>query len=424
MSALHVKYLLIGGGVASSSAAEAIRLRDKEGAMLLVGQEINRPYRRGLLATAYLKKSVGHEELFTLPAKWFAENKVDLRTGRRAAHIDVARRSVTLDDGAEVAYDRLLIATGGTARNLPVKGAELPGVLSLRTIEQADLLRHTIDKALAEGRPHPKGRGRAAVVGSGVQAIELACTFTELGLAVELVIEGAYPWEAFAGEAVGKFIGKVLSERGITVNAHGGPARFEGDGRVQRVVLNNGAAAPCDFAVVAAGIVVNKELLRGTPIRAEKAILVDETCRTNVENVFAAGDCAAVHDARFGKYRLSEPWDSAEITGAIAGANMAGGAEKFEAVGTFEVEVFGHRVSGWGEAKHVERRIVRAGSHGEATTFAEIGVSGDGRVSQVIAVGGPDLQYPRLVRERVNVTGKEEGLRDPAVELNVILLSQ
>jgi hypothetical protein len=86
--------------------------------------------------------------------------------------------------------------------------------------------------------------------------------------------------------------------------------------------------------------------------------------------------------------------------------------------------VFGHRVSGWGEAKHVERRIVRAGSHGEATTFAEIGVSGDGRVSQVIAVGGPDLQYPRLVRERVNVTGKEEGLRDPAVELNVILLSQ
>jgi NADPH-dependent 2,4-dienoyl-CoA reductase/sulfur reductase-like enzyme len=424
MSALHVKYLLIGGGVASSAAAEAVRLRDRDGAMLLVGQEINRPYRRGLLSTAYLKKSVGHEGLFTLPARWFAENRVDLRTGRRAAHIDVARGSVALDDGEEVAYDKLLIATGGSARNLPVKGAELPGVLHLRTIEQADLLRHTIDKALAEGRVHPKGRGRVAVVGSGLQAVELACTLTEVGLAVELVIEGAYPWENFAGETVGKFVGKVLGEHGVTINAHGGPARFEGDGRVQRVVLNNGAAAPCDFAVVAAGIVVNKELLRGTPVRAEKAILVDEMCRTNVEDVFAAGDCAAVHDARFGKYRLSEPWDSAEITGAIAGANMAGASEKFAAVGTFEVELFGNRISGWGEAKHVERRIVRAGinggNHGEGAVFAEVGVSGDGRVSQVIAVGTPDLQYPRLVSERVNVTGREEMLRDPAVELNGI----
>ena len=91
---------------------------------------------------------------------------------------------------------------------------------------------------------------------------------------------------------------------------------------MQRVVLDDGSGVACDFAIAAVGININRDLLRGTPIRAETAILVDEHCRTNLEGIYAAGDCAAVFDPLFGKHRLLDHWDNARVTGAIAGTNI------------------------------------------------------------------------------------------------------
>src|SRR4051812_47046214 len=135
MSQLHVQYLLVGGGVASSAAAEAIREVDGKGAILLVAAEIYRPYHRPPLSKEYLRGEKAQGELFTQGASWFAEKKIDLRTGRRVSQIDCARRAVRLDSGEEITYDRLLIATGGVARHLTCPGAELPNVFYLRTLQ-------------------------------------------------------------------------------------------------------------------------------------------------------------------------------------------------------------------------------------------------------------------------------------------------
>src|SRR4051812_34585647 len=107
----HVKYLLVGGGVASSAAAQAIRERDREGEVLLINQEATRPYNRPALSKEALRTRQPKAALFTHPAGWYEEHGVELRTGRRASHLDVARRSVTLDDGKEISYDKLLLAT-------------------------------------------------------------------------------------------------------------------------------------------------------------------------------------------------------------------------------------------------------------------------------------------------------------------------
>src|SRR5205814_1622182 len=109
---LHVQHLLIGGGLASSAAAEAIREVDAQGAILIIGQEIYRPYNRPPLSKEYLREVRPHAELFTKTAEWFEEKKIDLRTGRRVSQIDCARRAVTLDSGEEISFDQLLIATG------------------------------------------------------------------------------------------------------------------------------------------------------------------------------------------------------------------------------------------------------------------------------------------------------------------------
>src|SRR5207302_9614057 len=128
-----------------------------------------------------------------------------------------------------------------------------------------------------------------------------------------------------------------------------------GDGRVQRVELADEKFVTCDFAVACVGAAANRELLRGTPLASEKAILVDDHGRTNVADIFAAGDCCAVFDPLFGKHRVLDHWDNASVTGTLAGTNMAGGDARYDAVNYFFSDVFGISLSAWGEARLVTR---------------------------------------------------------------------
>jgi 3-phenylpropionate/trans-cinnamate dioxygenase ferredoxin reductase subunit len=423
MSDLHVKYLIVGGGVAGSEAAKAIRQIDLEGDLLLVGQEINRPYHRPPLSKQFLRGEQGRNAIFAQPAEWFIDNRVQLRTGRRASRVDTARNAVMLDNGEGVSFDRLLIATGGSAAPLQVPGAQLPNLFYLRSLEDAELLHTAMLKARKEGQPHEKGHGRAVVIGGGLLGVELAGSLTQAGLHVDLALSKDHPWRRFAGEVTGRCVTRFLENHGATVHGGDRAARLEGDGRVQCVVLASGKTIACDFAVAAVGIEIHKDILRGTPIAAEKAILVDAGCRTNIPGIFAAGDCAAVFDPLFGKHRLMHHWDSAVQTGLIAGTNMAGGNAGFESASYFDSEVFGLKIGVWGEARMVDRRMIRGMPNAESPQFVEIGVAADGRVAQVLAVGDHEGKalLGGLVRDRIATEGKEDLLRDPNVPLEEIL---
>lgn len=423
MSNLHVKYLLIGGGVASSAAAVEIRRRDPDGSALLVGQESTRPYFRTRLSTDYLLGKVHKSELFTLTPDWFATNNIDLRTGRRAVQLDVTRHGVTFDSGEEISFDKLLLATGRSPRHLDVPGAQLPNVFYLRTIEDADRLHHAIEKARHEGRPHDNGRGRVTVVGGTLLALELAATARTLGLETDLVVAEPYPLSPIVGETTGRFLVRHLTRHGVRVHVGRRIDRLDGDGRVQRVSLNDGETLPTDLVIAAIGTFAGMDLLRGTALSAEKGILVDDHCRTSDPDIFAAGDCAALFDPLFGKHRLSDPWDFAESTGQLAGRNMAGADERYAGLTQFETRLFDLPVRGWGYARPVDRRLLRGTPGAESADFAEIGTDAAGRVSEVLAVGAPtdaDL-LPQLVARRIVVDGNEELLKDPTSDLRTVL---
>jgi NADPH-dependent 2,4-dienoyl-CoA reductase/sulfur reductase-like enzyme len=428
MTKLHVKYLLVGGGLASCSAAKAIRERDADGPVLLVGQEITRPYHRPALSKTFLRREAARESLFVVPPGWFNVRHIDLRTGRRVARLDTARRSAALDNGEEVSFDTMLLATGAVPAPLKVPGADLPNLFGLRTFEDASLLHHAIDQAKAGGRPHARGRGRVAVIGAGVLGVELAGSFTQMGLAVDLIEQEAHPWHRFVGEATGNFLSRFLEKHGVTVHAKSHLQRLDGDGRVQRAIVagpaDTGAQVyPCDFAVTAIGSMTNRELLRGTPLAAEKALLVDDHCRTNVPGIYAAGDCCTILDPLFGKYRWIDHWENASLTGAIAGSNMAGANVRYDVVSHFSAEVFGLQTKVWGEARVVDRRLLRGTPNIEAPDFVEIGIAADGKVAQVVSVGHPgeDDAMRELVARRLLVDGNEEMLKDPGVTLENVL---
>jgi NADPH-dependent 2,4-dienoyl-CoA reductase/sulfur reductase-like enzyme len=190
-------------------------------------------------------------------------------------------------------------------------------------------------------------------------------------------------------------------------------------------VLASGKTINCDFAVAAVGITIHKDLLRGTPIAAEQAILVDATCRTSVPGIFAAGDCAAIFDPLFGRHRMLHHWDSAAKIGAIAGVNMAGGNAAFNTASYFDTKLFDLEIGVWGDARSVDRRVIRGAITTESPSFIEFGVSADGRAAQIIAVG--DLSQgeilAKLIEGRVELAGKEELLKDPSQGLEGIVSS-
>jgi 3-phenylpropionate/trans-cinnamate dioxygenase ferredoxin reductase component len=422
MSDLHVKYLLVGGGVAASEAARAIRQIDREGDLLMIGQEINRPYHRPPLSKGFLRGQVSRESLFTEPAEWFVENRVQLRSGRRVSHVDTTRNAVMLDNGEGISFSRLLIATGGGAAPLDVAGAQLPNLFYLRTLEDAELLQHVMAKAAREGQKHEKGRGRAVVIGGGPLGVELAGSLTQAHLSVDLVVSQEHPLPRYAGETTGRWIARFLESHGVSVHCGERPSRMAGDGRIQRVELASGRVLPCDFVVAAVGIVVHMDYLRGTQIAAEKAILVDWACRSSAADIFAAGDCAAVFDPLFGKHRILQHSDSAAITGRIAGTNMAGGDARFQTASYFSSEFFGMELEVWGEGRAVDRRIIRGLAGGESPQFVEFGVAADGRLAQIItgARKDPKELFARLIERRASVDGKQELLKDPSVEIQSI----
>ena len=422
MSLLHVKYLLIGGGVASSEAARAIRARDARGDLLLLGQEINRPYFRKPLSRQFLLGKLPRAELFTVSSDWCVEHDVQLRTGRRVAHIDVSRSTVQVDNGEEFSFDRLLIATGATPNALRMPGADLANLFYLRTISDAEALIHAADKARKEGRAHEKGRGRAAVIGGGTLGVEIASSLVDAGLSVDLILSRSHPWNRIVGEATGRCLALFLQNRGVHIHADAPAIRVEGDGRVQSVALADGTSVACDFAVAAVGVHANKDILRSSPIAAETAILVNDHCATSVPNIYAAGDCAAMKDDLFGKHRVPGPTDTAAATGQIAGANLAGADLRFDGLSEFDSQIFGLEIHGWGEAKLVYRRVIRGSPNADSPNFVEFGIAEDGRLAQIIAVGpcSSDRQLPELLRQRPKINGNEQRLGDPTVPLTEI----
>jgi NADPH-dependent 2,4-dienoyl-CoA reductase/sulfur reductase-like enzyme len=410
----HVKYLLAGGGAASVAAAVAIRERDATEPLLMVTQEISRAYDRSPLSKSYLRRQTIKRDLPGEPVEFYARNNIELRTGRRVTQIDVARRSVMLDSGGEVFYERLLLATGAMPTPVGLLGGDLPNTFYLKTIADADRLHHAIDISRGAG-----GRNRAVVIGAGLLGVEIASSLAQVGVRVDLIQSRATPWPRIAGELLGGFVARRLGRAGVRVRGKVRAVRLEGDGRVQRVVLSDGASIDCDFAVAAVGVRASREVLRNTPIAAESAILVDARGRTSEPDVYAAGDCCAIFDPRYAKHRHSPHWQHAAAVGRVCGINMAGGDAMFDAVTHYTTEVAGLDVHAWGDGRFVHHRLVRGNALGDDGEFAEIGVDDAGRVAQVIAVGrtAEHTAYATLVGDRTPTAGDEERLKNPAAPL-------
>jgi 3-phenylpropionate/trans-cinnamate dioxygenase ferredoxin reductase subunit len=340
--------VIVGGGLAGATAAFALREHDFAGRVVLVGEEHEPPYERPPLSKEYLRGSKAIEEAHVRPLPEYAANGIELLRGRQAVSLDPRHRRVTLDDGSDLRYDALLIATGAAARPLGATPAHLGGVLSLRTVADASALRVAAAGARA-----------IAVIGGGWVGSEVAASLRELGHTVTLISNRERPLERVLGPEVADIYRDVHLEHGVQL-AHGHVASLEGDRRVTGVRLSDGRRITADLVVVAVGAAPRIELATsGGLTTTDGAILVDQHLRTSAPDVHAAGDVAAAWHPRFGKHLRVEHWDNARRQGAAAAASMLGADEPYDRTPYFYSDQFDVGMEYRGHAPTWDRVVLR-----------------------------------------------------------------
>lgn len=304
---------MVGASLAGLSAARSLRGQGYDGRLVVVGDELHRPYDRPPLSKEFLAGTLGEAEL---ALETDGEDlRADWLLGVRATGLDHAARTLRLSDGQEVRADGVVIATGAAARTLP--GSEgLAGVHTLRTLDDARALRDE----LARG-------GRLVVIGGGFIGAEVASTAQALGLDVTVVEAAPTPLAGPLGETMGAIVSALHADHGVRLECGVGVKGLSGETRVDAVLLEDGRGIPADIVVVGVGARPNVEWLEGSGIALDNGVKCGADGRTSLAGVVAVGDCANWYDPRAGFHRRIEHWTGArERPDAAIAALLAGGA--------------------------------------------------------------------------------------------------
>ena len=395
--------VIVGASLAGAKAAETLREEGFGGRIVLVGAEKDRPYERPPLSKDYLRGEAGREKLYVHDEGFYAEHDIELRLGRTAVSLDTASRKLELDGGERLGYDRLLLTTGAEPRRLEVPGAELEGVLYLRSVEDSDVLRERLDRG-----------GTVVVVGAGWIGAEVAASARQRGLDVIVLEPAPVPLERVLGTEIGAVYRDIHADHGVRMLLGTGVEAFEGSERVERVRTSDGRVLDCDFVVVGVGVQPRTRLAVEAGLAVSNGILVDERLRASAPGVYAAGDVANAQHPFYGEPIRVEHWANALNQGPAAARSMLGQSAAYDRLPYFFSDQYDVGMEYSGLARGCDRVVVRGDI--AAREFVAFWMFED-RVMAGMNVNVWDVIDPikHLISERVAVEDRQ--LADPDVPL-------
>lgn len=359
--------LIIGGGIAGTTAAETYRRNNPEATILILNKEPEFLYSRVLLFQL-LKHEMTEEQVFMRKEQEYLDKKIQIRTGVTVTKIDTTAKIVTTDKG-EIGYQKLLIASGGIPRKLGVIGEDLNGIFYWRSIFDS----RQIDSYVA-------GKKTAGVVGGGFIGLELVQAFIKFGLETYFFILEDWFWQNMLGEESGKLLDQILSRNGVKMLYNVSVDHFEGEGRLERSVLKNGQSIATDLCGIGIGIVPETEFV-GEEIKKNKGkIITDEYLKTSIADVWAAGDITEFWDTNLKMPVNYGTWVNASEQGRTAGENMSGNARPFKLIAAYSAPVFDANLTTVG----VVRRDL-------AQQIEVLGSAAEGSVAEILISGGKVL---------------------------------
>jgi NAD(P)H-nitrite reductase large subunit len=407
-------YVIVGDGIAGSSAAETLRERAPEASITVVTDEGEALYNR-ILIKEFAKGKMPEAPISIHDPDWYAERDIDLRLNTHVVNVRPADHELDTHDGETIGYDRLLVATGGTPAQLPVENSDAEGVHHFWTFQDA--------RSIQE---HAAAADTGAVIGAGLLGIDLAAICGAQDVDANYLMRGSRWWRYALTQDGAEIIHDGLREKGVTPVFETGVERFETDhGHVTAAIGGDGDRYPAEFVGVAIGLDFNLEFLEGTGIETDDGIVTDAGMRTTAEDVYAAGDLTRFHDTILGERAQNGSWGSAKEQGRVAAVNMVtddgpmddratDAAERFRWVSSYSIThfefpflSFGHPTLG---EEYVERRY-------SDTEWRRLAIK-DGRVIGGVLIGdlAPQSAFKTLVREERVVTGNEDALLEEEVD--------
>ena len=407
LSLMANKVVIIGAGHAGGTAAALLRQYGHEGPILLAGEEPAPPYQRPPLSKAWLKGEADLEALLLRPESFYAEQDIELRTGVTATAIDAAGKTVMFADGTVEPYDFLILATGSTARKLPLPGADRPDLLELRTLADAERLK----AVLAPGR-------RLAVVGGGYVGLEAAASARALGAEAVVVERMDRVLARVASRTLSDFFTGYHRARGVEILTSAEVTGFEDAG----VRLADGRLIAADAVLVGVGAVASMALAASAGLACENGVVVDETAHTSDANIWAVGDVTwrpvPVHDGRM--HRLESVPNALEQAKQAASA-IVGRAAPAHEVPWFWSDQYDLKLQIAGLPDGADRQVVRGDPTvtADGASLAVFHLKGD-RIICVEAVNAPTefMGGRQLILRGTPVD--VDKLADPAVSMKAV----
>ncbi len=307
-------FMIVGGGMAGAVAAQTLREEGFDGKITMLSQEPNAPYERPPLSKDYLQGRADRDSIFVHPEPWYAEHAVELSLGTAVTSLDPGTGTVFAATGAQLHYDKLLLATGSKPRRLEVPGVDLDGVYYLRNVEDSERLKTKFARA-----------ERVVIIGAGWIGLETAAAARAAGLDVTLLESGDMPLQHVLGPEVAPIFAELHRNHGVQLRRRTTAVALTGrHGAVTGVALSDGTRIDADTIIVGIGAVPRVELAAEAGLKIDNGIVVDEHLRTSDPDIFAAGDIAHAYNPRLGRHIRVEHWANARRQGVVAAKAMLG----------------------------------------------------------------------------------------------------
>jgi len=397
---MQTRYLIIGNSAGGIGATEAIRQVDKEGALTIVSEEPYPAYSRPLISR-YLTGERTLEEILFRPLDFYDENNITFLSSKKVSHLELDRHTVQLEDGEQIAWEKLLLAVGGKPIFPSMKGSSKRGVFTFTNLDDAKAIDRFLDDA-----------SKAVVIGGGLIGISATEALIKRGVAVSVVEMKERVLNTILDQQASLMAEEVLKQAGVEIIAGRTVVNIEGRDTVEKVILDNGDAISCDLVVVAIGVLPRSELALNAQLEINRGIMVDRHMATNHPGVYACGDVVEAYDFVYGENRLTPIWPNAFVGGRIAGLNMAGVTTEYPG-GTAinSLNYFGIDIASAGMPTTPDNHGYETISKQEGNIYQKV-ILKDGLVMGMIFVGSIEKSgiIFGLMRDRVNVESFKQSL--------------
>lgn len=407
-----VKYLIIGGGISGTTAAETIRAKDKDATIVIVSDEPYRLYSRVMLSKpGFFLEKIPFDRIWMKEEKWYEDNNITLLTGKKAVELDAQSKIITLDGGEEIQYDKLLLSIGGHNRMLKIPGVDKKGVVYLRNLDDTKEIISQIKKSK-----------RAVIIGGGFVGFEMCEMLRMAGIDVTLVIRENKFWDNVMDEDGSDVVEEALRKNGVKIINNMEVTEIKGSDSVEGVILKDGTELSCDMVLVSVGIFCPSEWIKKAGIEVNRGIIANEYLETNKPDIWASGDAAEFQDLIACEKALVGNWANAQLQGRTVALNMMGAHEKFQYVSFCNASGFGLSVVFVGNSKIDENKeAISRGSKGTNSSGRIIlkshKIIGAVLINRIQELG----VIKELIEKEIDVSEKKKELGDAEFDLKKLL---